>query len=192
MRDIKHLFDKNNAQELKAVLVQAVKANKNIGSSTVVLAKFDTTRENFLKATNLGDSGYLLLRPEADGTFTHLFRTKEQQFSFNFPYQCGTGADLPYAADDLEHEIQDNDIIIMASDGVFDNLYDIDLEDCVKPFVKDANLFDLMASANCITTKSYKLGNTNGYLSPFAKNAKRDGVNYPAQGKADDIAVVVA
>ena len=54
-----------------------MKANKNIGSSTVVLAKFDTSRQNYLKTTNLGDSGYLLLRPTEDGKFIRLFRTKE-------------------------------------------------------------------------------------------------------------------
>jgi hypothetical protein len=42
-----------------------------------VIAKFDTSRENYIKTTNLGDSGYLLIRPEGDGTFTKLFRTKE-------------------------------------------------------------------------------------------------------------------
>ena len=44
MRDIHFLFGKNQAQELKQILVDAVKANKNIGSSTCVLAKFDTER----------------------------------------------------------------------------------------------------------------------------------------------------
>ena len=122
----------NNGNELRQILVDSVQANKETGSSTVVLAKFDTSRENYIKTTNLGDSGYLLLRPELDGTFKTLFRTKEQQYSFNFPYQCGTGADLPYHAEDQQHEIQDNDIIVMASDGVFDNLYDPDLEKCVK------------------------------------------------------------
>ena len=62
--NIKTNFDKNEAQELKKVLHESVKGNPNTGSSTCVLAKFDTSRPNHLKATNLGDSGYLLLRPD--------------------------------------------------------------------------------------------------------------------------------
>jgi protein phosphatase PTC7 len=36
------IFDANQAQELKSVLVESVKINQNTGSSTCVLAKFDT------------------------------------------------------------------------------------------------------------------------------------------------------
>jgi hypothetical protein len=39
-----------------------------MGSSTCVMAKFDTERENILKTTNLGDSGYILFKPNRDGT----------------------------------------------------------------------------------------------------------------------------
>lgn len=42
---------------------------------------------------------------------------------------------MPYAAFDTEHEIQDNDILIIASDGIFDNLYDEDIAICVKPYI---------------------------------------------------------
>ena len=158
--DIKTKFDTNEAQELKQVLDDSVKANPNTGSSTCVLAKFDTSRPNYLKGTNLGDSGYLLLRPDSEGKLESLYRTKEQQHSFNFPFQCGTGHDLPYAANDLEHEIQENDIIIMASDGVFDNLYDPDLIECVTPFMKSTHFEDPQGSSDCIADKAYKLGNS--------------------------------
>jgi serine/threonine protein phosphatase PrpC len=30
------------------------------------------------------------------------------------------------------HKVQNNDIIVMASDGVFDNLYDNQIEKCLK------------------------------------------------------------
>jgi protein phosphatase PTC7 len=65
--DIHRLHAENNSRELKNILVSAVKANKNTGSSTAVLAKFDTTRHDILKTTNLGDSGYVLYRPNNDG-----------------------------------------------------------------------------------------------------------------------------
>lgn len=75
------MFIKNEAQELKNILVESVKINKNIGSSTCVLVKFDTSRHNFIKTTNLGDSGYLILRPVQEGNESYIkliFRSKEQ------------------------------------------------------------------------------------------------------------------
>ena len=75
--DIKMLFDVNEAQELKSVLIDCVKANTHTGSSTCVLAKFDTSRDTYLKTTNLGDSGYVLYRPNADGSLEKLYRSKD-------------------------------------------------------------------------------------------------------------------
>lgn len=76
---IKQKFDQDPSQELKQVLVDSVKDNKYKGSTTCVLAKFDTGRENVIKTTNLGDSGYLILRPSTakDGQIVLLFRSKE-------------------------------------------------------------------------------------------------------------------
>ena len=78
VKDIHTLFERNNAVELKQILVDAVSINPHTGSSTCVLAKFDTSRDNYLKTTNLGDSGYLLLRPTGENNqFERIFRTKE-------------------------------------------------------------------------------------------------------------------
>ena len=82
----------------------------------------------------------------------------------------------------------------MATDGVFDNLYDKDIEKCVKSsFVGvDYPEYKLKEVSECVANKAFKLGNSRGYLSPFAKHAREQGINYPPQGKADDIAVIVA
>lgn len=187
------MFDADPSYDLKQLLVDAVKKNQQIGSSTCVLAKFDNERGNVIRTTNLGDSGYMLLRPTPAKAekFEQLFRSKEQQYSFNFPYQCGTGAELPTIAYDTLHEVQDNDIIVMASDGMFDNLYDTDVHDCIKPYlVKDA-LEDLQRASECLADKAEKLGDDEHYFSPFAKGAKEHGKRFMG-GKADDIVVIVA
>lgn len=62
-----------------------------------------------------------------------LFRSKEQQYRFNFPYQCGTDCELPYKAFDNEHVVKPNDIVVMGSDGLFDNLYHEDMLACLYP-----------------------------------------------------------
>ena len=99
---------------------------------------------------------------------------------------------MPYNADDNEHEIQDNDIIVMASDGVFDNLYDLDTKTCVKKSVQGTHLGDPKEAADCIANLAFDLGNKKGYLSPFAKGAHEANINFPNQGKADDIVAIVA
>lgn len=86
---------------------------------------------------------------------------------------------MPYNAFDNEHEIQDNDIIVMASDGVFDNLYDLDIKNCVKQSMDTTSLINTQKAADCVANKSFELGNKQGYLSPFAKGAHEANINFP-------------
>lgn len=85
------------------MLTQAVKINKNKGSCTVTQAKL-VGQDNKLITSNLGDSGYLLVRPDGrgpEGTLKKLYRTVEQQHDFNFPFQVGTMGDNPNKAEDF-------------------------------------------------------------------------------------------
>ena len=51
------------------MLIEAVKRNKNIGSSTAVLATMDVTDSGvILRTTNLGDSGYIIFRAPSLGS----------------------------------------------------------------------------------------------------------------------------
>ena len=147
------------------------------------MAKFDTSRPNYVKTTNLGDSGYFILRPskkEGGGKFKKVFRSEEQQQSFNFPYQCGTGAETgPFDADDGAHEVEDKDIILLFSDGVLDNVYDADLAKCAREHLEGADLKDPKGCSDCIANKAYRLGKSQDWLSPFAKSARKDGKNWP-------------
>ena len=34
-----------------------------------------------------------------------------------------------------DHEVQHNDIVVMATDGVSDNLFDEQIEQCIKPLI---------------------------------------------------------
>jgi protein phosphatase PTC7 len=125
-KDIQAIFDKNaeTKYSLKQILIEAVKRNKHMGSSTACLAMIDA--DDKLKTTNLGDSGYVIFR-STNGKIEKIFRSKEQQYSFNFPYQCGSGCELPTNAFDNEHEIFEHDLIVMGTDGVLDNVFDEDI-----------------------------------------------------------------
>ena len=54
----------------------------------------------------------------------------------------GTGGDDPAKADEKTHDIKDKDIIIIGSDGLWDNLYDVKIVDLIRPFLRDSD--DLM------------------------------------------------
>lgn len=59
-----------------------------------------------------------------------VFQTSEQQHSFNFPYQLGTNSkDRPADAQSYSVPVQRGDVIVMGSDGLFDNLFGSDIEE---------------------------------------------------------------
>ena len=158
-----------------------------------------------MRTTNLGDSGYVIYTAvkgtEGDEAgkvvLVKKFRSEEQQYSFNFPYQCGTGCELPWNAFDNEHEVTaGKDFVVMGTDGLFDNLYDKDIEGCLQPGIKlvkddEFELSNPEEVANCMAKKAYTLGKDGKYMSPFARGAFKSGYPYPG-GKEDDITVIVS
>lgn len=126
---------------LKTILIDAVAKTKAIGTSTFVMA-FIERKEGILKTLNLGDSGFLIIRPKDNSDFELIFRSKEQQHRFNCPYQCGTNYGPPTNADVHAHMVKDKDIVILATDGVLDNLFDQDILTCVnKGFIQQSDVF---------------------------------------------------
>ena len=86
----------------------------------------------------------------------------------------------------------------MGTDGLFDNLYDPDIEGCLKPNVRAVKeqpeqfeLFEPAKAANCMASKAYNLSKNKTYGSPFAKGAMQCGLRYVG-GKEDDITVIVS
>ena len=68
----------------RQALVEAVSENREMGSSTCVLASL-CKYEPKVSTANLGDSGYLLLRKNGMDLLS-IFRSKEQTHGFNFPF----------------------------------------------------------------------------------------------------------
>jgi len=98
-------------------------STKAKGSTTATLAHL--TQDFKIKTCNLGDSGYLILRP-ADPKIEKVFRSTSQQHYFNCPYQTGNHSKKPPSAQcfSASHDIQLNDLIILGTDGLWDNMFD--------------------------------------------------------------------
>mmetsp|Transcript_5726 Transcript_5726/g.6274 ORF Transcript_5726/g.6274 Transcript_5726/m.6274 type:complete len:296 (+) Transcript_5726:117-1004(+) len=194
-KNIQHLIKYDDANKYmrnpRSLCVDAVELTKTVtGSSTCVIASMDKEAP-VLYTSNLGDSGYLLIRKQGKDLVT-VFRSVEQTHGFNFPFQIGTDGDNPLTADSNLHEVDHNDILIMGTDGLFDNLFDEKIIDLVAPFVRGKEaLEDPNLIANVIAKEAEKRSRDTYYLSPFAKSAKEQSYDFMG-GKEDDITIAVA
>ena len=48
----------------------------------------------------------------------------------------GTGGDNPADAEEEMHEVMNNDILVMGTDGLFDNLFDVRIIEILRPFIR--------------------------------------------------------
>ena len=195
-RTMGELYDANPNLSLKEILVEAVKKNKNIGSSTAVLVKLESQRAGIMSSCNLGDSGYMIFR-QNDKNLERIFISDLQTYSFDFPYQCGTRCDLPFDAKDNEHEVQHNDVVIVATDGVLDNLFEEQISACIRinmRFDGVGDLKNLQDVSDCISYSAEMLSYKKDYYSPFTKSAVEHGKKKEEflGGKPDDITVIAA
>lgn len=91
-------------------------------------------------------------------------------------------------------------MIVVASDGVLDNLFDHDILNCIRksytphstqsPQEKETSSPPYAQASNCIARTAETKSFQRDYDSPFAQNARLAGRNHPG-GKKDDITVVV-
>jgi protein phosphatase PTC7 len=169
-----------------------------IGSSTACLAILSHA-DGKLYTANIGDSGFLVVR---DGKVVH--RSHEQQHYFNTPFQLSLPpsnmaadvlSDAPESADRYEFSVEDGDVIVLATDGVFDNIPDSLLVAEIGALQTGSSTPDparIQACANSIALIARKLSQDESFLSPFAKNARTSGFFNVSGGKEDDVTVILA
>jgi protein phosphatase PTC7 len=112
-----------------------------IGSSTACVV---VIHKRILYAANLGDSGYLVYR---DGNIVQ--RSAEQVHAFNTPYQLTLLPenldldffikDTPENADLQKLELQSGDVVLLATDGLWDNVPDAQLLDVCFLYIRFLN-----------------------------------------------------
>lgn len=166
-----------------------------IGSSTACVMML-SHEDCKIYTANIGDSGFLVVR---QGRVVH--RSHEQTHYFNTPFQLSLPpsemasdvlSDLPESADRYEFNVQDGDIIVMATDGMFDNVPDAILLAELSAIQGSRDPLKIQACANSIALIARKLSQDANFLSPFARNARSNGFHDVVGGKEDDITVVLA
>jgi protein phosphatase PTC7 len=177
-----------------------------VGSCTAVCA---TIRDDAtLSICHVGDSGALVLAPPAGDEISVVHRTEEQQYSFNFPYQLGTGSDSSPKKTGGLYELESvplGSVVLLYSDGVSDNVPMEELVDIVKRVYKesaaapvghrgmrecDLQALNCVEAARRIARVAFNHGQDRSYLSPFSIGASEAGRRYRG-GKPDDITIVV-
>ncbi|CAB9496378.1 protein phosphatase 2C BIPP2C1 [Seminavis robusta] len=157
---------------------------KATGASTAIVACI--TDDGVLRAVNLGDSVCVVIRGDRI-----VAKTVEIIHYFDCPYQLSDiSPDRPRDVRKLSFELMRGDIVLMGSDGIFDNLGDSELVQVVNSGPAKAG-----AIAKRVSDRSRKVSLNSKAPTPYATLAKRwgdpkfqDGLG----GKVDDISCVVA
>ena len=78
-----------------------------------------------------------------------------------------------------DHEVQHNDIVVMATDGVSDNLFDEQIEQCIKPHItNDCNLPKPEDAASCISMLAESISYSQTLETPWTKHAVAHGKEF--------------
>lgn len=164
------------------------------GSSTACILILDHESSN-LFTVNIGDSGFLVVRK---GCVVH--KSEEQQHYFNTPFQLALPppghdgsalSDSPESANQSQFAIQDGDVILLATDGVFDNVPQPLLVAELSKLGGVKDQIFVQQTANSIALMARKLAFDARFMSPFAQRARDYGIQ-AVGGKPDDITVLLA
>ncbi|MBW0508551.1 hypothetical protein O181_048266 [Austropuccinia psidii MF-1] len=170
-----------------------------LGSSTALIA---ILRNDELRIANIGDCCCSIIRGN-----DFIFRSEEQQHSFNYPVQIGTNSKSTPVKDAQRYNIkvQKDDIVILSSDGLADNLFDEDILEEVLRFTTQTKSDEqaksdkgiqhkfqpqLVSESLCLKAKTV-IDDQQAVTSPFSQRANEEGIHYVG-GKNDDISVLVA
>lgn len=182
-------YMKKGETDPKKAITEAYAQLSEIGSATFCMGKLDS--DGIFRVANIGDSGFMVIR---DGQI--LIESAEHQHQFNYPYQLGIGEDgRPHGEDRPEDaqvyrmELQKGDIIVMGSDGLFDNLWP-------KQILSYFDTYDLNPRINSevLAKLAYEESQKKDNFVPFfqrAKDARQPFASYRG-GKEDDITVLVS
>jgi len=158
---------------------------KATGASTAIVGSI--TQDGYLRVLNVGDSTCVVVRNSKIVT-----KTREINHFYECPYQFSEDSpDVPKDGTRLNFELLPGDVIVMGSDGIFDNLTESDIVEIIdnSPNKSPATL------AKQISEKARKVSFRRDVVTPFSQLAKRNkNPDYPdgLGGKVDDIGCVVA
>ncbi|KAK9069088.1 hypothetical protein SSX86_013204 [Deinandra increscens subsp. villosa] len=192
MRKASSLVDDEEVNYDPRILVRKAHASTtSTGSATVIVSMLDNN--GILKVANVGDCGLRVIRK---GQI--IFSTFPQEHYFDCPYQLSSEAVTQTYLDATVSSIDSmkGDIIVMGSDGLFDNVFDHEIVTTI------AEHKDVVETAKVLADLAYKHSVDFYFDSPYSIEARNRGFDVPlwkkalgqklTGGKMDDITVIVA
>ncbi|KAJ4950357.1 hypothetical protein NE237_027189 [Protea cynaroides] len=164
------------------ILIRSASEAHSSGSSTVLLAYFDG---QILNVANIGDSGFIIIR---NGSIFR--RSSPMVYEFNFPFQIGRGDDPSELIEGYKIDLDEGDVVVTATDGLFDNLYEQEIALIVSKSL-EANLKPKEV-AELLANGAQEMGRSASVRSPFADAAQAAGYSGYTGGKLDDVTVIVS
>jgi hypothetical protein len=122
-----------------------------------------------------------------------IFRSEEQQHSFNYPFQLGTvSKDTPKDTQSFAIKVQEGDVVVLGSDGLFDNVFDEEIVDIVDANAKEPiETSDPQVMADSLLRRAREVAEDSRFASsPFQSRAIQEGFYYQG-GKIDDMTILV-
>lgn len=183
-----------------AALMRAERDATSYGACTALVMAIDGTK---VQVANLGDSGFMHLRPRAWG-MEILQTSREQTHGWNCPYQLtrvpealfkDSGISFDSAADCEKYElkVEQGDLLLLFTDGLTDNLhwYEVlrKVDEVVERYEGQGVNPEVLASVLAKTAE--ERSHDTKANTPFAQSARRHRLHFPG-GKEDDITVVAA
>ncbi|KAI7748156.1 hypothetical protein M8C21_015389 [Ambrosia artemisiifolia] len=162
MRRASSLVDDEEVNYDPRILVRkAHAATSSTGSATVIVSMLDNN--GILKIANVGDCGLRVIRK---GQI--IFSTFPQEHYFDCPYQLSSEAVSQTYLDATVTSIDSvkGDIIVMGSDGLFDNVFDHEIVSAIKEHK------DVEQTAKVLADLAYKHSVDFYYDSPFSIEAR--------------------
>ncbi|THF96102.1 hypothetical protein TEA_020839 [Camellia sinensis var. sinensis] len=155
---------------------------KSPGSSTILVAYFDG---QVLHVANIGDSGFIVIR---NGVVYK--KSTPRSFEFNCPFQIESGDDPSKLVEMYEIDLDEGDVIVTSTDGLFDNLYDPEIVSIVSKSMQSN--FKLEEIAEALARRAHEIGNSTTCMTPFADAVAALGIEGFTGGKLDDVVVIVS
>ncbi|KAK4729657.1 hypothetical protein R3W88_022645 [Solanum pinnatisectum] len=140
-------------------------AKSNSSTTCILTLTCDTTH-----AVNVGDSGFVVIR---DGVI--VYKSEIQQKGFNYPFQLGNGVKLddPSVAQEIKATVRIGDVIVMATDGLFDNVHNHELEKLVHDSLVDLHKLETFSKmlAQKIAKYALQKSESKTLYTPFSESA---------------------
>ncbi|CAN6245215.1 unnamed protein product [Urochloa humidicola] len=167
---------------------EAAARSRSPGASTAAVVSLDGAT---LMWACVGDSGFAVLR---GGRIVH--RSRPQQHRFNCPYQLSaTGGDSVADADVGGLPVESGDVVVVGTDGLWDNVFDTELERIVREVTElglsPQDMADNIAGTALQVSFGW-LAHSPSTCSTESWRKDEEGMERFHGGKIDDITVVVA